>query len=264
LRQSQKMEAIGTLAGGIAHDFNNILNVILGYTELAQRDLSPDSPAALKLTKVISSSQRAADLIRQILEFSSASGQERLPLKLQQEIEETAVILEGMRPAKVTLRTEIDPGCRPVLANGSQIHQVLMNLGVNGFHAMREKGGTLTFSLKEIALSTDQGQDRDLPPGSYALITVADTGPGMDRETQARIFDPYFTTKEMGEGSGMGLAIVHGIVKSHKGAIRVRSGPAKGSFFEVLLPILPIKTTDAEESGTSDFSSEVRPSSKLS
>jgi two-component system, cell cycle sensor histidine kinase and response regulator CckA len=240
LRQAQKMEAVGTLAGGIAHDFNNILNAILGYTELAQRDLPPDSPAGGKLAKVVTAVRRAADLVHQILTFSSVSAQERNPLMLQPEIEEAARLLEAILPENVTLRTDIDPGCRPVLANSSQIHQLLMNLGVNAAHAVREKGGAILLSLAEIDATASGVEDPELPAGSYARIRVADSGPGMDRTTRARIFDPYFTTKGQGEGSGMGLAIVHGIVKSHRGFILVRSAPGQGSCFEVLLPVLEV------------------------
>jgi two-component system, cell cycle sensor histidine kinase and response regulator CckA len=241
LRQAQKMEAIGTLAGGIAHDFNNILNAILGFTELAQREIPADSPAGARLAKAIAAGHRAAELVRQILAFSSRSELERQPLRLQTEIEEAARMLEATLPAEIILRTDIDRACRPVLANSSQIHQVLMNLGTNACHTMREQGGVLTISLDEIKIEADSVWTPDLHPGRYARIAVADTGPGMDEETRVRIFDPYFTTKAMGEGSGMGLAIVHGIVKSHQGSIRVLSAPGKGSRFEVLLPVLQVE-----------------------
>jgi two-component system, cell cycle sensor histidine kinase and response regulator CckA len=246
LRQAQKMEAIGTLAGGIAHDFNNILNAILGFTELAQREIPANSPAGARLAKVIAAGRRAADLVRQILAFSSRSEMERQPLRLQPEIEEAARTLEATLPARVTLQTNIDPACRPVLANSTQIHQVLMNLGTNGIQTMREQGGILTISLDEVDIKADSALTPDLDPGRYARITVADTGPGINRETRARIFDPYFTTKAMGEGSGMGLAIVHGIVKSHRGSIQVFSAPGEGSRFEVLLPVSLVEAPERE------------------
>jgi two-component system, cell cycle sensor histidine kinase and response regulator CckA len=252
LRQAQKLEAIGTLAGGIAHDFNNILNAILGFTELAQRELPAGSPAGDRLEKVVAASRRAADLVRQILAFSNRNELERQPIRLQPEIEEATRLLEGAMPKNITFRASIDEACRPVLANSSQIHQVIMNLGTNGCHTMREQGGILTISLDEIDLERERSPTPDLHPGRYARIAVADTGPGMNKETIARIFDPYFTTKAMGEGSGMGLAIVHGIVKSHQGSIRVFSTPGKGSRFEVLLPVFHQEPVAGTETGEVD------------
>ncbi|MEJ2034325.1 MAG: response regulator [Deltaproteobacteria bacterium] len=244
-RQAQKLEAIGTLAGGIAHDFNNILNVILGYTDLALRGLPADDPIATKLQKVKSASQRAADLVRQILAFSRLGGEEREPVRLQELIAEGVNLLRGTLPATISIETEISPDCRPVLGNSSQIHQIIMNLGTNAYHAMRRRGGVLSITLREILI--EPPAEGDLLPGPYARLTVADTGQGINRKDLERIFDPYFTTKEIGRGTGLGLAIVHGIVKSHQGAIRAESEIGKGTMFEILLPVIRGKSIALEK-----------------
>ncbi|MDA8164583.1 MAG: response regulator [Desulfobacteraceae bacterium] len=242
LRQAHKMEAIGTLAGGIAHDFNNILNVIFGYTELAAHDLPPASPAAAKLAKVEAAGRRAGDLVRQILAFSKSGGEEVKTIRLQEVVADSVDLLRGTLPATIRIETEIDPGCRPVRCNRSQMQQVIMNLGTNAFHAMRRQGGALTVTLREVRVVAPE-PGVELAPGPYAKLTMTDTGQGMDRETLERIFDPYFTTKGTGEGTGLGLAIVHGIVRSHGGAIRAESEPGRGATFEILLPVVAPEET---------------------
>jgi two-component system, cell cycle sensor histidine kinase and response regulator CckA len=242
LRQAHKMEAIGTLAGGIAHDFNNLLNVIFGYTELAIRDLPPASPAAEKLEKVGAAGQRAAELVRHLLAFSRFGGEELEPIRLQEVVADSVELLRGILPATIRIETEIDPNCRPVPANSSQMHQVVMNLGTNAFHAMRLQGGVLTVTLREVRFDGHAGGD-ELPPGPYARLTITDSGQGMERDILERIFDPYFTTRETGQGSGLGLAIVHGIVKSHRGTIQAESEPGRGTSFEILLPVLTAEDT---------------------
>ncbi|MEW6595720.1 MAG: ATP-binding protein [Thermodesulfobacteriota bacterium] len=237
LRQAQKMEAIGTLAGGIAHDFNNILSPILGYTEIALQQLPAESPVADDLRQVLVAAGRARELVQQILTFSRQREQELKPLKVQFVVKESLKLLRASIPATITIREEIDPGCAPVLADPTQIQQVVMNLCTNSYHAMREQGGTLTVGLRMVALGEADMVSKTVPaPGRYLRLTVADTGSGMPREMLERIFEPYFTTKKKGEGTGLGLAMVHGIVKGLRGTVTVYSEPGRGTEFHVYLP----------------------------
>lgn len=238
LRHSQKMEAIGMLAGGIAHDFNNILGGVLGYAELALQDSPEGSPLRPFLQEILTGSHRAADLVRQILTFSRRSEQPQHPLRLAPVVKEALKLLRGTLPSTIAFREQIESECGPVMGDPGQIHQVTMNLCTNAYHAMREKGGTLTVGLREIEAAAEwTSAEFSLEPGRYAELSVADTGCGMDAETQRRIFEPFFTTKKQGEGTGLGLATVRGIVKSHKGAIRVHSEPGQGTRFDILLPL---------------------------
>jgi PAS domain S-box-containing protein len=235
LRRAQKLEAIGTLAGGIAHDFNNILQPILGYAQLSLKDLPEGTEHRENLQEIVKGVRRAADLIRQILIFSRQTEQERRTSKLQPLIKEVAKSLRSFLPSTIEIREEIDPTCRQVKADMTQVHQVLMNLATNAYHAMRREGGVLTIGLDEAAaLPGDTGPSAG---SGYARLTVADTGHGMIKAIQERIFDPYFTTKGAGEGTGLGLATVHGIVEAHGGKIFVRSAPGQGSRFEIYFPI---------------------------
>ncbi len=237
LRQSQKMEAIGMLAGGIAHDFNNILQPIMGYTEMALNELPPSNPVRDKLEQVLKGSLRARELVGQILAISRFTcEQQRIPADISSIAKEALKFLRSSLPTSIKIRQNIRMGVAPV--DPTQIHQVLMNLCTNAAHAMGDKG-ILEVSLSPVDLSESALADRhsvDLKPGSYLRLIVSDTGCGMDKETLERIFDPYFTTREVGKGSGLGLAIVHGIVKRHKGAITVRSDPGKGTTFSVYIP----------------------------
>ncbi len=237
LRQSQKLEAIGTLAGGIAHDFNNILQPMMGYTEMALSELSASSPMRDGLEQVLSASLRAKELIRQILTISrSAQEQQRIPTDISSIIKEALKLLRSSLPTSVEIRQNIERGV--ALADPTQIHQVLMNLCTNAAHAMDDKG-ILEVRLSHVNLSESDltGQSIvDLKPGSCLRLTVSDTGCGMDASTMEHIFDPYFTTKEVGKGSGLGLAVVSGIVKRHEGAITVRSEPGKGTAFTIYIP----------------------------
>ncbi|MGA3118148.1 MAG: PAS domain S-box protein [Syntrophobacteraceae bacterium] len=243
LRQAQKLEAIGTLAGGIAHDFNNILQPMMGYTEMALNELSPSSPLRDDLEQVLSSSLRAKELIRQILAISrSAPEQQRIPSDISSIIKEVLKLLRSSLPTSIEIRQNIRSGV--ALADPTQIHQVLMNLCTNAAHAL-DDNGILEVRLSPVNLSETDLADQlivDLKPGPYLRLTVSDTGCGMDAGTMERIFDPYFTTKEVGKGSGLGLAVVNGIVNRHEGAITVRSEPGKGTTFSVYIPRVDVQS----------------------
>jgi|GEM_PF-1666175 len=244
LREAQKAEAVGTLAGGIAHDFNNILGVIIGYTQLAKDVLAPDDQAVSMLDSILNAGDRAKDLIQQILAFSWDSSQDRKPMQIPPVIKEVVNLLNATIPKNIVIHRDIDPGCGTILGNAGQIHQVLMNLCTNAYHAMREYGGTLTVALKpvDIPAGSNKTGDMELPPGAYVRLEVSDTGHGMSQNVMERIFDPYFSTKKKGEGTGLGLAVVQGIVKSHNGIIRVSSTPGKGATFSICLPRLDVES----------------------
>jgi len=240
LQQAQKMEAIGTLAGGIAHDFNNILTAIIGYTELSLLDINENTRARSNLEQVLDAGARAKALVSQILTFSRQSKQERKPVILQAIVKEAITFLKATLPSTINIVQEIQKKQATVTADSTQIHQVLMNLCTNAAHAMAEKGGVLFVGLEEQELKEGEtSSDLDFKPGRYAKIIVRDSGHGMDQGTLDKIFDPFFTTKKPGSGTGMGLSVVHGIVRSHGGYINVSSEPNQGSEFQVLLPLLP-------------------------
>ena len=240
LRQSQKLEAIGTLAGGIAHDFNNILSAILGYAELVQAEVQGRMPVTDDIDQVISSAKRATDLVRQILTLSRQTEQQLQPVRVQYIIKEALKLLRPVIPATIDLRGEIDMHCPPIQADPTEIHQVIMNLATNASHAMADSGGTLTMDLTVVSPDDTAGNNHllKLAPDRYLRLTVIDTGCGMDPATCAKIFEPYFTTKRKGEGTGLGLAVVYGIVTRLGGEITVRSEPGQGSAFNVYLPVL--------------------------
>ncbi|RLB17584.1 MAG: hypothetical protein DRG63_03560 [Deltaproteobacteria bacterium] len=247
LRQAQKMEAIGTLAGGIAHDFNNILAAIIGYSELSLDDTLEGSQLRANLQQVLHAAYRARDLVKQILAFSRQGEQERIPISINPIIKEALKLLRASLPATIEIRHDIekDPGI--IEADATQIHQILMNLCTNAEHAMRENGGTLEVKVTRVNLDYEvASQHPELHPGPYLRLTVRDTGHGIDRKIMDRIFDPYFTTKEKGEGTGLGLAVVHGIVKAHGGAITVESELGKGSTFHVYFPVIEGEETPRE------------------
>jgi len=234
LRQSQKMEAIGTLAGGIAHDFNNILSAIIGFTEISILELPPDSPLNDYLNRVLLSGNRAKELVKQILAFSRKDHQETKPVEISSAIRESLKLLRPLLPSTVDIRENIQTQSGIIMADTTQIHQVLMNLCTNASYAMREKGGVLHIELSDIDISSSF--IRELEEGPYVRLTVSDTGPGMEKNVMEKIFEPYFTTKKQGDGTGMGLSVVYGIVKNHGGHISVYSEPGKGSAFHVYLP----------------------------
>jgi PAS domain S-box-containing protein len=242
LRQSQKMEAIGTLAGGIAHDFNNILGAILGYTELARFESKKGTKQYDNLNEVFKAGNRAKDLVRQILTFSRQAEQEQKPMRLSMVIKEILKLLRASLPSTIKINHRINADNDTIMADPIQIHQVMMNLCTNAAHAMREKGGILEVSLMNVSFDEiDAKHYGDITAGSYVVISVSDTGQGIDPSIIDRIFDPYFTTKQKGEGTGLGLAVVHGIVKKYDGIITVYSEPGLGSHFNVYLPILEYK-----------------------
>jgi PAS domain S-box-containing protein len=241
LQQAQKMEAIGTLAGGIAHDFNNILGAIIGYTELAQLDAREGTKQKINLDQVLKAARRAKDLVYQILTFSRQREHELKPTQVSLVIREALKLLRASLPTTVEIKHDLRTDAL-VLADPTQIHQVLMNLCTNAAHAMREDGGVLGVSLRLVGHQEKfPHQYADLQQGQYALLTVQDTGHGMTPEILERIFDPFFTTKGKSEGTGMGLSVVHGIVRSHGGRVYARSKPGKGSTFEVFLPTIDRK-----------------------
>jgi PAS domain S-box-containing protein len=239
LQQAQKMEAIGTLAGGIAHDFNNILGGIIGYTELAQSQLSEDQTGIARfLSGVLKASGRAKELVQQILTFSRQTEQEIKPVKMNLIVKEALKLLRASLPTTIEITQDIKSDAT-IWGDPTQLHQTIMNLCVNAGHAMRVKGGLLDVTLFKVELDFDYTDIHpDLKPGPYLKLTVSDTGDGMHPEVLERIFDPFFTTKEKGEGTGMGLAVAHGIVKSHSGTITVYSELEKGSVFNVFLPVI--------------------------
>lgn len=250
LRQSQKMEAIGTLAGGIAHDFNNILTAIIGNAEMALYKIAADDRVHHNLEQVLKAGNRARDLVRQILTFSRQSEHIKKPLGIALIVKEALKLLRASLPTTIEIQQDIQAESAMVHADPTQIHQVLMNLCANASYAMRDKGGVLRVSLGKVDFqSYPRIRSLELPPGPCVELTVSDTGVGMERTTLERIFDPFFTTKGPGEGTGMGLAMVHGTVKSHGGAITVESELGKGSSFHIYFPtVYSPAMEDAQES----------------
>lgn len=247
LRQAQKMEAIGTLAGGIAHDFNNILYAIRGYTELSLAETPRESPLRENLREINRSAKRAAELVKQILTFSRKAAEEKHPLRLQPVVKEALKLMRGTLPTTIDIRQDIDRGSRPIMADLTQIHQVVINLCSNAADAMEDNGGILTVQLEETTVTPDfAAQTEGLHAGDYVTLTVSDTGHGMDVATLSRIFDPYFTTKAPGKGTGLGLATVHGIISNHNGAIEVKSTPQQGTSFNIYFPVLTAEAVDSE------------------
>jgi PAS domain S-box-containing protein len=238
LQQAHKMEAIGTLAGGIAHDFNNIVGIILGNTELAIDDVPEGNPAQLNLKEVRTASLRAKDVVRQLLSFARKTKLEKKPANIIPIIKESLKLLRSSIPTSVEIRQNIAKDVDTILADPTQINQILINLCANSHHSMPD-GGVIVITLKNIELDEDTSdQCSKLNPGRYVNLAVSDTGHGISQEKIDRIFDPYFTTKEVGKGTGMGLAVVHGIVKGHNGLITVESELGKGTTFSIFFPVV--------------------------
>jgi len=248
LQQSQKMESIGALAGGIAHDFNNILSPIMVHSEMVMTKLPPDNPIQHNLNEIFKAGERARDMVMQILMFSRKEAGKRAAIKIIPILKEVLQMLRSSIPTTIDIHRNLEAESDTVFADPTQIHQIMLNLGTNAAHAMRERGGTLKVSLVQEELDSGAAEEySDLNPGSYMRLTMSDTGCGMDEETMQKIFDPYFTTKGPGEGTGMGLAVVHGIVKTYGGDIKVESEPGKGTAFHVLLPRVEAEVTPIKE-----------------
>lgn len=245
LQQAMKMEAIGTLAGGIAHDFNTILSEIIGYSQSACFKLEKDSKVHNDLNKVLASADRAVDLVKQILTFARQNSRHMFRiLEVQHVIKETVKLIGSSLPKNIDLKQSVDESCGPILADPGQIHQLLVNLCKNARQAIGDEDGTITITLAEHeAKETRVGSGgRQTVSGKYVQLTVQDTGCGMERKELARIFDPFFTTRKKTKGTGLGLAVVHGIVKAHQGGIYVDSELGKGSTFNVFFSV-----TDTEK-----------------
>jgi PAS domain S-box-containing protein len=251
LRQAHKMQAIGTLSGGIAHDFNNILAAIIGFTEMVLDDVADNRHVQHKMEQVLKASFRGRDLVKQILAFSRKTAVERKEISLTPLLKETYALLRSSLPSTIQMPLVITTGDDYVVANPTQVQQVIMNLATNAAHAMRDQGGQLTIKLSSVTFPQGSLPDPDMEPGTYVKLTVQDTGVGMTRDVRQRIFEPFFTTKRPGEGTGMGLAVVYGVVKDHEGTVTVQSEPEQGSTFDVFLPQVQRPDTKKEEATVS-------------
>lgn len=240
LLQSQKIEALGTLSGGIAHDFNNLLAPMLGYAELALKDVEPGSRTESRIREVVKAATRAKDLVKQILALSHQNiiPDELLPLQLDQVIEDVIPLVRAAIPTTIDIRLHISHSGYRALVDATHIHQIILNLCTNAYHAMRDSGGVIVIGLRQTRLDEDDLKIRSLmlAAGDYLVLEVSDSGCGMEPETMDRIFDPYFTTKKLGEGTGLGLAVVNGIVNGYGGMVSVYSEPGRGTSFHVYLP----------------------------
>ena len=237
LIQLQKMETIGTLAGGIAHDFNNILTPILGYTEMALEELSDESTLKYDIEQINSAAVRGKDLVQQILTFSRQVDFDKKPLRLDRVVTEVLKLMRASFPSNIEIKQELDKECGTVMADSTQMHQIIMNLCTNAYHAMMGNGGVLTVHLDKKKLGARQFNGAaKMQKGTYIRLIITDTGHGMDKRTVERIFEPFFTKKDVGSGSGLGLSVVHGIVSNNNGTIVVESEPGEGSSFIIYLP----------------------------
>jgi PAS domain S-box-containing protein len=237
LRRSQKMEAFGILAGGIAHDFNNILAAIIGFAEFA-RNKAPEGPLRRPIQRILDAGMRGRELVNQILTFARRSGHEKKPVRLGRVVTETFTLLRASLPSTLDIRCSLDDESGMVLADRGQLQQVLMNLATNAAHAMQKEGGTIGIDLTKCTFcSASEAPDPAINPGAYLRLSVSDTGYGISPDVMERIFDPFFTTKKPGEGTGLGLSVVQGIVQGHGGAVTVESEMGKGSTFTVYLPV---------------------------
>ncbi len=256
MRQSQKMEAIGTLAGGVAHDFNNILGAIIGYAELTQYDLEDGDPAKKSVNQILQAGHRAKDLVKQILLFSRQTKQEMVPVKITILVKEVVKLLKATLPSTIKIELDFRTETNLVMADPGQIHQILMNLCTNASHALGDLDGKITIRLDQFSLNQNATHIYpELSAGNYLKLQVIDTGPGISPEVIDNIFDPFFTTKTRGEGTGLGLSVVHGILENHNGTIRVFSELGKGTRFDVFLPVLepdqiyPVKSDNIIDTG---------------
>ncbi len=248
LFQAHRMETMGMLAGGIAHDFNNILTAILGFAEITRAKLSMGRPVAGEIDEVIAAARRAADLVGQILRYSRSDDRRKRPLRMDEIVREALKMLRSILPATIDLQTDISREGTRVLADPTSIHQVVVNLCTNAQRAIGQGKGNLRITLRKVSLPASQIPAGDgIAPGSFIELAIQDNGKGMDKNTMARMFEPYFTTREQGEGTGLGLAVTRGIVQDHNGFIKVKSVPGKGSAFYVYLPAMEEVITPSDK-----------------
>ena len=236
LLHSQKMEALGVLAGGIAHDFNNILFPIMGYTELMMMDAKDEATVGY-LQGITSAVNRSTELIHQILSFSRKKTGKKEPMFLQPLVKEIIKLLKATFPSNIKIIHDIKYDCEPIMADSTQMHQVIMNLCINAYHAMEYNGGKLKFTVKQVEINTDQAKKFSIEPGQFIMLEISDTGTGIEPSIKNKIFAPYFTTKSNGKGTGIGLFAVHTIIKKFKGEIQVESEPGAGTVFRVYFPV---------------------------
>ncbi len=256
---SQRMDSLGTLAGGIAHDFNNILAIISGFAQMGRVSVPPGHPAQRSLAAIESATQRAAGVVRQILTFSRRQETERRVTELPPVVKEAVGFLRTTLPSKIEIVSVSQPAIPPIFADATQIHQIIINLGTNAAHAMRDRGGRLEIRLEVVEFDSVQAKSTvSLPAGRYVRLVISDTGSGMDAQTLQHIFEPFFTTKARGEGSGLGLAVVHGIVKNHDGAIEVSSELGKGTVFHLYFPALEAAPNQVKRRELKDVSGQGR------
>ncbi len=251
VQQATKMQAVGTLAGGIAHEFNNLLGVIMGCADMARDEVPEDSFAKTQLDKVMKASYRAKDLVKQILIFSRQAQQKKIPVNLCPLVKESLKLIYSSIPSSVAIKANFDSSCSTALADPTEIQQIIMNLCSNAVWALKEKG-TITINLHEVKLDTRRAIDLGIAEGKYIKLFFSDTGQGMDDETQTRIFDPFYTQKEVGEGTGMGLSIVYGIMESYGGTITVESKVGKGTTFHLYFPV-----TEEQEVEKTELTEEI-------
>jgi PAS domain S-box-containing protein len=251
LQQAQKMESIGNLAGGIAHDFNNILFPIVGMAELLMEDLPAGSIERENAEEIYRAGTRGSELVKQILAFSRRSEHRKIPVHVQQILKEVFRLTRATIPADIDIVRDVQKDCGLVMADAVQVHQVCINLITNAYHAVERGGGSISVGLREIEWE-GRGDDVEAPgPGRYVRLTVSDTGCGMEPFTLEKIFEPYFTTKEQGKGTGLGMSVVYGIVKEHKGDIRIASRPGRGTTVEVFFPAMEKGAAQPEGAGAS-------------
>ena len=246
LRESQKMQAVGTMAGGIAHDFNNILGAILGNVELAKQDAGEQSPALTSLFEIEKAGRRARDLVRQILTFSRNETPKRSAIHLGEVVDETTRLLKVTLPPSIELQVRIDAHVPAVMADATQVEQALLNLCTNAMHAIGTEKGTITVKLGSTYAQSLKEERRGISRGHHVTLSVHDTGTGITPDTMERIFEPFFTTKPVGQGTGLGLAVVHGIMRTHQGSVGVKSTPGKGSLFTLYFPPVEAATITSQ------------------
>ena len=231
------MQAVGTMAGGIAHDFNNILGAILGNVELAKADCSPESPVLESLHEIDKAGRRARDLVRQILTFSRNEPPQRTPVNLAEVVHDTERLLRVTLPPAIELHMHLSPGLPDLLADATQVEQALLNLCTNAVHAIGAERGIIQVDAAQVQPDHRLCERLGLAPTTYVALSVRDNGPGMDAALLGRIFEPFFTTKPVGQGTGLGLAVVHGVMRTHEGAVDVHSAPGHGSRFTLYFPV---------------------------